>query len=230
FNEKEVLDVKEEEVTETVFDNRSSDENNSLANDRFKKTEGYHAVPPPPTGNYMPPKSDLSFARLDDSIYTFNKSNAPLIQDWDSVSDNDSVFSPELILAKIDFVKVDRMAKKSVLPTNVGKGTGHRESRPVWNNVQRINHHNKFAPTAVFTRSSRIPVSAAKPKVTASTSAAKPVNIAGPKQSVNFSKSKSTFHKSHSPIRSSAVKGNGVTAVKTSAGSSTASFKELRNS
>nr|GEU97486.1 putative ribonuclease H-like domain-containing protein [Tanacetum cinerariifolium] len=34
FNEKEVVDVKEEEVTETVFDNRSSDEENSLANDR----------------------------------------------------------------------------------------------------------------------------------------------------------------------------------------------------
>nr|GFA43201.1 hypothetical protein [Tanacetum cinerariifolium]GFA49057.1 hypothetical protein [Tanacetum cinerariifolium] len=37
FNEKEVFDVKEEEVTETVFDNRSSDEDHSLANDRFKK-------------------------------------------------------------------------------------------------------------------------------------------------------------------------------------------------
>nr|GEZ56711.1 hypothetical protein [Tanacetum cinerariifolium] len=61
FNEKEVLVVKEEEVTEIVFNNRSSDEENSLANDRFKKGEGYHAVPPPPTGNYMPPKSDLSF-------------------------------------------------------------------------------------------------------------------------------------------------------------------------
>nr|GEX33990.1 ribonuclease H-like domain, reverse transcriptase, RNA-dependent DNA polymerase [Tanacetum cinerariifolium] len=37
FNEKEMLDVKEKEVTETVFDNRSSNEENSLANDRFKK-------------------------------------------------------------------------------------------------------------------------------------------------------------------------------------------------
>nr|GEV34725.1 hypothetical protein [Tanacetum cinerariifolium] len=90
----------------------------------------------------------------------------------------------------------DKMAKKSMLPTNVGNGTGHMESRPVWNNVQRINHQNKFAPTIVFTRSGRIPVSAAKPYATASTSAAKPVNTAGPKQI-------------------SAVKGNGVTAVKT---------------
>nr|GEX10160.1 ribonuclease H-like domain-containing protein [Tanacetum cinerariifolium] len=70
----------------------------------------------------------------------------------------------------------------------LGKGTGHRESRPIWNNAKRINRQNKFAPTAVFTRSYRIPVSAAKPKAAASTSAAKPVNTVGPKQSVNFSR------------------------------------------
>nr|GEY15105.1 hypothetical protein [Tanacetum cinerariifolium] len=71
FHEKEVLDIIEEEVTETMFDNRSSDEENSLANDRFKKSKGYHAVPPPLTGNYMPLKSDVSFAGLDESIYKF---------------------------------------------------------------------------------------------------------------------------------------------------------------
>nr|GFB42017.1 hypothetical protein [Tanacetum cinerariifolium] len=110
------------------------------------------------------------------------------------------------------------------------------------NNVQRINHQNKFASTVNFTRSGRIPVSAAKPKVAASICAAKPVNIAGPKHSVHFSKSRSTFHKTYSPIRRSfynatahlrrnstervntvgskavsAVKGNEVNAVKTSA-------------
>nr|GEX53646.1 ribonuclease H-like domain-containing protein [Tanacetum cinerariifolium] len=36
----------EEEVTETVFDNRSSDVENSVANNRFTKGEAYHAVPP----------------------------------------------------------------------------------------------------------------------------------------------------------------------------------------
>nr|GEU48082.1 hypothetical protein [Tanacetum cinerariifolium] len=174
LNEKEVLDIKVEEVTENVFDICSSDEENSVANDRFKK---------------------------------------------------------------------DKIDKKSVLPTNVGKGTGHKESRPVWNNVQRKNHQNKFAPTTVFIRSGRIPVSDAKPKAAASSSADKPVNTAGPKQSLNFSRTRSIFHKSHSPIRRyfynalahsrgnsiervniagskavSAVKGNRVTDVKTSAG------------
>ncbi|GKC42151.1 putative ribonuclease H-like domain-containing protein, partial [Tanacetum coccineum] len=134
-----------------------------------------------------------------------------------------------------------RMAKKSVLQS-MGKNTGHREVRPIWNNTQRINHQNKFVPTAVLTRSGRIPVSTAKQYV----------NTATPKNRVNVSKSKiNTFPKSHSPIRRpfykstvlntrvskekvntvrvngvntagqtavSTVKGNGVTAVKASAG------------
>nr|GFA35003.1 hypothetical protein [Tanacetum cinerariifolium] len=227
FNKKEVLDVKEEEVTETVFDNCSSDEENSLANDRFKKDKGYHAVPPPLTENYMPPKSNLSFVGLDDSIYKFKIS--------------ETVTS--LIKDEKDALEKNRMAKKSVLPNNVGKGTGYKESKPVWNNVQLINHQNRFAPTVVFTRSGRIPVSATKSKAATSTNAAKPVNTARPKQSMNFLNSRSTFYKSHSPIRRyfynatshprrnltrrvntaglkavSAVKGNEVTTVKTSTG------------
>nr|GFB68047.1 hypothetical protein [Tanacetum cinerariifolium] len=140
FNENEVLDIKEEEVTETVFDNRLSDEENSIANDRFKKGEGYHAVPPSLTGNYMPPKPDLSFARLDYSIYKFmisetitslakdekdtpetstacvekpkeDRSSAPLIEDWETDSDDDIIFTPEPIPAKLDFVKASESVK-----------------------------------------------------------------------------------------------------------------------
>nr|GEV85704.1 reverse transcriptase domain-containing protein [Tanacetum cinerariifolium] len=211
FNEKEVFDIKEVEVTETMFDNRSSDEENSLANDRFKKGEGYHEVPPPLTGNYMSPKPDLTFAGLDDSFYKFkisetvasltkdakdapetstpciekpkeDRSNAPLIEDWDTDSDDDSVFRPEAIPAKIDFVKASEYVKpvksvKHVTPVTPVKTAEH------------IKKSNNFS--SIFTRSGRIPVSAAKPKAAASTSAAKPVNTAGPKQSVNFSKSKS---------------------------------------
>ncbi|GKE01076.1 hypothetical protein Tco_1389059, partial [Tanacetum coccineum] len=38
-----------------------------------------------------------------------------------------------------------RMAKKFVLQS-MGKNTGHREVRPIWNNTQRINHQNKCVP------------------------------------------------------------------------------------
>nr|GEW59559.1 hypothetical protein [Tanacetum cinerariifolium] len=262
-NEKEVLVVKEKEVHKTEFNNRSSDEENSLANDRFKKGEGYHAVPSPLTRNYMPPKFDLSFAGLDDSIYKFkisetvtsltkDKKDAP--ETSTTCVENPKEDSMSHLIKDCTFHE-DKMAKKSVLPNNMGKGTGHNKGRLVWNNVQRINHQNKFAPTALFTRSGRIPVSTARLKVTTSTSAPKLVNTARPKQSVKILKSRSTFHKSHSPIRRSfynaiahsrrnstervntagskavsAVKGNGVTIVKTSAGSSTISFKEQRTS
>nr|GEU89720.1 hypothetical protein [Tanacetum cinerariifolium] len=130
----------EEEVTKTMFDNHSSAKENSIANDRFKKGEGYHAVPPPLTGNYMPPKPDLSFAGLDDSIYKFkisetvtslakdendafetstafvekpkeDRSSAPLIEDWETNNDDDNVFTPKPIPTKIDFMKAGESIK-----------------------------------------------------------------------------------------------------------------------
>ncbi|GJZ12146.1 ribonuclease H-like domain-containing protein [Tanacetum coccineum] len=83
-----------------------------------KKVEGYHAVPPPYTRNYMPSRSDLSFTGLDDFVYKTNVSetissvsrsestasksnkdsleqhkdfrpNAPIIEEWESDSDDD---------------------------------------------------------------------------------------------------------------------------------------------
>ncbi|GKE72257.1 retrovirus-related pol polyprotein from transposon TNT 1-94, partial [Tanacetum coccineum] len=56
-------------------------------------------------------------------------------------------------------------AKKSVLQS-IGKNTGHREVRPIWNNTQRINLQNKFVPTAVLTRFGRIPASTPKQHMT----------------------------------------------------------------
>ncbi|GJV21238.1 hypothetical protein Tco_1370258 [Tanacetum coccineum] len=102
-----------------------------------------------------------------------------------------------------------RMAKKSVLK-NMGKNFGQREIRPVWNSAQRINHQNKFVPSAVLTRFGRVPVSAAKQsslRATTSTSTFRPVNTATHTNRVNVSKLKTNaFHKSHSPIRRSFYK------------------------
>ncbi|GJV10909.1 putative ribonuclease H-like domain-containing protein [Tanacetum coccineum] len=55
-----------------------------------------------------------------------------------------------------------RMAKQSELNKRMCKGTGQTENRPVWNNVQRVNHQNQFVPTAVLTRTGRIPVNTAR--------------------------------------------------------------------
>ncbi|GKB19678.1 hypothetical protein Tco_0853601 [Tanacetum coccineum] len=77
--------------------------------DKCKKRLGYNAVPPPYTGNFMPPKPDLVYPSLDDFVdvnesvsesvvekptvetnepKTARKENGALIiEDW--VSDND---------------------------------------------------------------------------------------------------------------------------------------------
>ncbi|GKC43729.1 hypothetical protein Tco_1061451, partial [Tanacetum coccineum] len=48
----------------SIFDVRSSDEENSPENDRFLKN-GYKVVPPPITGNFLTPRADISFEGLD---------------------------------------------------------------------------------------------------------------------------------------------------------------------
>ncbi|GKA90078.1 putative ribonuclease H-like domain-containing protein [Tanacetum coccineum] len=50
----------------SVFDVRLSDEENTLVNDRFSKADGFHAIHPPITGNFLTPRADISFAGLDE--------------------------------------------------------------------------------------------------------------------------------------------------------------------
>ncbi|GJS52376.1 putative ribonuclease H-like domain-containing protein [Tanacetum coccineum] len=53
----------------TIFEVRSSDEESTLANNRFTKANEYHAVPPPITGNPLTPRADISFAGLDEYAF-----------------------------------------------------------------------------------------------------------------------------------------------------------------
>nr|GEV53141.1 hypothetical protein [Tanacetum cinerariifolium] len=50
------------------------DEDNNQTKDRYKVGIWNQAVPPPYTGNYMPPKADISFAGLDDYVFKFKMS------------------------------------------------------------------------------------------------------------------------------------------------------------
>nr|GEU50134.1 putative ribonuclease H-like domain-containing protein [Tanacetum cinerariifolium] len=62
---------KKSDVFESASDSsvNEGEEDNNQANDRYKAGEGYHAVPPPYNGNFMPPRPDLSFTWLDDSVF-----------------------------------------------------------------------------------------------------------------------------------------------------------------
>ncbi|GJS61657.1 putative ribonuclease H-like domain-containing protein [Tanacetum coccineum] len=302
----------EKEVLESVFDSRSSDVEDSPVHDRFANVEGMHAVPPPMTGNYMPPGPDRE---VDDSMFTYGPkqsktsesdtqtsnfdscesnssvetlesvpepvvvepkvvsqpkvwSDAPIIEEYESDSDDEYVIQPSKEQEKPSFAFVNtvkhvktpretvkeqntyspspkadkrdwnglmskrlglgygftkkacfvcgsfshlirdcdfhekRMAKQVELNKKKGKGTGQGENRPVWNNVQRLNHQNKFVPKAVLTKTGIFPVNTARQNLSsqaATTSTARKVNTARP--IVNEIRPRNNFYKSHSPIR-----------------------------
>ncbi|GKD19109.1 ribonuclease H-like domain-containing protein [Tanacetum coccineum] len=116
------------------------------------------------------------------------------------------------------------MAKQAKVNKRKCKGTGQRENRPVWNNVNRVNHQNQFVPTAVLTRTHKIQVNTARASTTNNvnnvrasstknvstarhnfnsqtvpTNGARKVNTVKP--IVNNVRPKTVFHKTYSPIR-----------------------------
>ncbi|GKF43828.1 hypothetical protein Tco_0130380 [Tanacetum coccineum] len=90
----------------------------------------------------------------------------------------------------------NKMVEKLML-NNKGRVTVQREIRLVWNNVQRVNHQNKFThphpkrnfvPATVVTKSGQVPTNTAKQsslRAAASISTARPVNTVAPKPKVN---------------------------------------------
>ncbi|GJZ21564.1 hypothetical protein Tco_0558603 [Tanacetum coccineum] len=108
-----------------------------------------------------------------------------------------------------------RMAKQAELNNRMSKGSSQREIRPVWNNVQRMNHQNQFVPKAVLTRTGKIPVNTARTSGTNTVNTARhnfnrqavPINAARKvntvKPIVNNARPKAGFHKSVSPFRKS---------------------------
>ncbi|GJS13987.1 ribonuclease H-like domain-containing protein [Tanacetum coccineum] len=143
--------INESEVVHSVFKSRESDVDDSSVNDRFKISKGFHAVPPPYIGNYMPLRPDLSFAGLDDSVYKTKDTN----------SDNDSVFrsktdQTKLKFTKINFVKSDENVK-SVNKENTHrqeeyprKSQSLRDNKRNWNGMMTQKLRNGFIKKACF--------------------------------------------------------------------------------
>ncbi|GKC13274.1 hypothetical protein Tco_1010056, partial [Tanacetum coccineum] len=126
-DEKERDDLK---LTLEKFENSSKNLSKLLdikENDKYKISERYHAVPPPYTGNFMPPKPDLVLA--DEDEYVFSESvtsvldiatskaktseskpksvSEPLIEDWISDSEDENESEPKSKQRKSSFAKVE---------------------------------------------------------------------------------------------------------------------------
>nr|GEX45307.1 ribonuclease H-like domain-containing protein [Tanacetum cinerariifolium] len=213
MNERDLNDihVNESEVLNNVFDSRKSDGDDSQVNDRFKKGEGYHAVPPPYTRNYISLRADLSFVGLDNSVFKSKvsetitsvpkietiasktskdslekpktiRSSAPLIEEWESDSEDENMFEPK------EVKKQSNLAWKRLNLLMLG--------------IQLLKMKTKLKNLGILTKSRQVPVNAAKQsshRAAASVSAARRVNTAA---SVNNAlPTTSSYFKAHSPVR-----------------------------
>nr|GEU69549.1 reverse transcriptase domain-containing protein [Tanacetum cinerariifolium] len=105
----------------------------SPVHDRYQSGEGYHAVPPPYTGTFMPPKLDLVFhdaPTASETILTVlnvkpsttkpnkdlsqsNRHSAPIIKDWVFDSEDESEGEPIPTQKALSFVQTSEHVKTS---------------------------------------------------------------------------------------------------------------------
>ncbi|GJY30700.1 putative ribonuclease H-like domain-containing protein [Tanacetum coccineum] len=135
---KNELHKNKSEVFESASDSsvNKSEKDNNQVNDRYKVGEGYHAVPPPYIGNFMPLRPDLSFAGLDESVFKFEvnetitsvhesettafvttknslekpktvRPSAPIIEEWESDSDDNCVIRSSIEQNKPSYDKIN---------------------------------------------------------------------------------------------------------------------------
>ncbi|GJW92572.1 ribonuclease H-like domain-containing protein [Tanacetum coccineum] len=131
----------------------------------FQKTKGFHSVPPP---TVYPPRKDR---------------NKVIIEDWVDSDDEETVLNSSETQKKTVFnsensetsfenspnhlIKDCNLHERTFKQTQTHKSKGtqsSRDTRPVWNNIQRVNHSNfsrnsryphqrrSFIPSAVLTR------------------------------------------------------------------------------
>nr|GEX62778.1 hypothetical protein [Tanacetum cinerariifolium] len=171
--------------------------------------KGYHVVPPPYAGTFMPPKPDLVF-------------NDSLTANWTSDSEDENKIEsvPKQIepsfVSTFKHVKPPKKSVKEVENPKQAKNlrTDNQKSRdcdyyeklmvqkPVWNNAMRVTHQNSVrmthphsnrnvVPTAVLTRSRLVSLNAARtvPTVVPQTTMKSPRPVTH------------VFNKAHSPLR-----------------------------
>ncbi|GKC64575.1 putative ribonuclease H-like domain-containing protein [Tanacetum coccineum] len=216
------------------FENASKSLNKLIESqiiDNCKKGLGYNAVPPPYTGNFMPPTPDLSFTSLDEfvnkTIVENRKSdeevskvvrksnNSPIIKDWVSDSEEENVSQTKTekkivkpSIAKIEFVKPkqqEKTVRKTIKQVEKNRQNTHspRGNQRNWNNMmsQRLGSNFEMFNKACYMCGSFDHLQRDN------TVKDKNVNAARPKAVVNDARPKAVVN---------VVQGNNVNVVKAS--------------
>ncbi|GJR17351.1 putative ribonuclease H-like domain-containing protein [Tanacetum coccineum] len=220
---KNEIQVSDKFKTGVGFDSQVVDSQvfDRQENDRYKISEGYHAVPPPYTGNFIPSKYALVLADEEEYVLSNWSVGEPLIEDWisDSEDENETEFKSKQrkpSFAKIEFVKSNEHVKtprESVKQdfNHLIKDCDFYEKKmvekTVWNNARRVNHQNSqrmthphpkgnFVPKVVLMKSGIKTLNTVGQnfsKATVSVNTARPINSARRVSNV--------FNRAHSHVR-----------------------------
>ncbi|GJV87110.1 hypothetical protein Tco_1531048 [Tanacetum coccineum] len=187
--------------------------------DKCKTGLGYNAVPPPYTGNFMPPKPDLSFFCLEEFVdkpivsepivnkpvveasevmdsankpKVVKKNNGvPIIKDW--VSDSEEEDMPQAKIqkkpVKPSFAKIKFVKSKEQRQFNNKKMV-----KPVWNYTQRVNHQIFSRMTHPSPKRNMVPKAVLMRSGLVSLTTVRPVNTAQPKTIVNSGNPQMDLH------------------------------------
>ncbi|GJY72282.1 putative ribonuclease H-like domain-containing protein [Tanacetum coccineum] len=140
-------------------------------NNKSKSDKGYHAVPPPFTGNFMPRKPDLTF--MDEIVESENldvttvvtPSNVKAVEsnhESANVKSNGDAVEPKTVRknsfrppviedwnsddeSEVEIIPKDKTVSSSTEKIKLVKSareTVEKVIRPVWNNSSRVNHKN----------------------------------------------------------------------------------------
>ncbi|GJS41925.1 ribonuclease H-like domain-containing protein [Tanacetum coccineum] len=171
MNLSKLLDIQVSDKAKTcvgydgqVFDSQVFDSQvfDSQMND--KSDEGYHVVPPPYTGNLMPPKHDFVLANKDEYVFSESVTSVPaiatsevktseskpksvsepLIEDWISDSENENEIEFKESVKKIENGKQANYPKK-----NYQSPRGNKRN---WNNLmtQKLGSNFEFQNKACY--------------------------------------------------------------------------------
>nr|GEV61291.1 hypothetical protein [Tanacetum cinerariifolium] len=211
-NDKTCLGYISQVFTRAMFD---CDDYLSSGSDRYQSGNGYHVVPPPYTGTFMPPKPDLVFNNAPNDVETghpaFNvklspskpendlshthRSSTPIIEDWVSDSEDESETKTSQnvpsFVQPTERVKTPRPSIKHVETSS--PTTNSKTAIPKLTSNGKCTNRKAWhvVPAAVLTQSKLVPINAVRP-----------VSIAVPKISVTRPRqAKTVVTKTNSPPR-----------------------------
>nr|GEW37287.1 ribonuclease H-like domain-containing protein [Tanacetum cinerariifolium] len=173
---------KAEKERDDTFDSDellSSETNESVStspvHDRYNLEEGYHVVPPPYTGTFMPPKPDLVFhdaptvsetvpnvlnvepstTKPNKEMYQSNRPSTPIIEDWASDLEDKSEGEPMPTQKAPSFIQTSKHMK-----------TPRTSVKPVEHPTPAENIRKDIPKSRVLTKSRLVPLNVVRPVTT----------------------------------------------------------------